>query len=149
MLKKHIKKFLLGILLIIIIAIAAWLIFFQNNNPTHNACVIANSDSSILVYVNPDKDIIEGGLYYVPTNDVKFISHDDSIKSAKDISPGTMIKISLLNNLIQPTYPASFTEVKSIETLGKNNNELYEKGLADKEKLESEVESILNSVNSN
>ena len=138
MFKKNKTKFILGgVLLVAIAIIGTWLAFSKNSpffEPTWDACVIEHDDNSILIYTNSDNNT---GLCYISTIDAEFISYDDSITSIKNIKPGIMIKFLDLDSIVKTSYPGDFEKVKYIKTWGKIDNELYEKGLAEKEALDS------------
>ena len=124
------KKLIISvsIILVALIVLGTWIfkdMLFGSDDITYGdnvkeACVIeVRDDGRLLVYTD--------SLYFIPTQNVEFISHDDAVKSVSDIKEGMVIQFTTTDFLFDATFPSSYNHVTKIETWGKIDTETYER----------------------
>ena len=88
---------------------------------TKEACVIeVGDDGRLFVYTD--------SLYFIPTENVEFVSHDDAVKSISDLKEGVVIQFTTTDLLLDANFPSSYKSVSKIETWGEVDTEAHEKG---------------------
>ena len=90
-------------------------------------CVILRRDSIVFIYV--DSDTMWDGVWTIDSNNVTFISHDDSITTVNDLYPGMMVQVLCYDEVIDAIFPTPLHDVAYIETWGEYNFDLYDDGV--------------------
>ena len=98
-----------------------------NRDPTMTGCVILRRDSIVFIYV--DSDTMWDGVWTIDSNNVTFISHDDSITTVNDLYPGMMVQVLCYDEVIDAIFPTPLHDVAYIETWGEYNFDLYDDGV--------------------
>ena len=84
------------------------------------ACVIeVRDDVRLFVYTD--------SLYFIPTENAEFVSHDETIKSVSDLKEGMVIRFTTTDLILDANFPSSYNHVTKIETWGEIDTETYEK----------------------
>lgn len=84
------------------------------------ACVIeALDDGHLFVYTD--------SLYFIPTENAEFVSHDETVKSVSDIKEGMVIQFTATDFILDANFPSHYNHVTKIETWGEVDTETYEK----------------------
>ena len=69
------------------------------------------------------------GVWTIDSNNVTFISHDDSITTVNDLYPGMMVQVLCYDEVIDAIFPTPLHDVAYIETWGEYNFDLYDDGV--------------------
>ncbi len=84
------------------------------------ACVIeVRDDGRLFVYTD--------SLYFIPTENAEFVSHDETVKSISDLKEGMVIHFTATDLILDANFPSSYNHVNKIETWGEVDTETYEK----------------------
>lgn len=84
------------------------------------ACVIeVRDDGHLFVYTD--------SLYFIPTENAEFVSHDETVKSISDLKEGMVIHFTATDLILDANFPSHYNHVTKIETWGEVDTETYEK----------------------
>ena len=130
--KKRVWPTIIAIVVIALVGtIAVSVIYYRftsaNRDPTMTGCVILRRDSIVFIYV--DSDTMWDGVWTIDSNNVTFISHDDSITTVNDLYPGMMVQVLCYDEVIDAIFPTPLHDVAYIETWGEYNFDLYNDGV--------------------
>ncbi len=130
--KKRVWPTIIAIVVIALVGtIAVSVIYYRftsaNRDPTMTGCVILRRDSIVFIYV--DSDTMWDGVWTIDSNNVTFISHDDSITTVNDLYPGMMVQVLCYDEVIDAIFPTPLHDVAYIETWGEYNFDLYDDGV--------------------
>ena len=130
--KKRVWPTMIAIVVIALVGtIAVSVIYYRftsaNRDPTMTGCVILRRDSIVFIYV--DSDTMWDGVWTIDSNNVTFISHDDSITTVNDLYPGMMVQVLCYDEVIDAIFPTPLHDVAYIETWGEYNFDLYDDGV--------------------
>lgn len=130
--KKRVWPIIIAIVVIALVGtIAVSVIYYRftsaNRDPTMTGCVILRRDSIVFIYV--DSDTMWDGVWTIDSNNVTFISHDDSITTVNDLYPGMMVQVLCYDEVIDAIFPTPLHDVAYIETWGEYNFDLYDDGV--------------------
>ena len=130
--KKRVWPTIIAIVVIALVGtIAVSVIYYRftsaNRDPTMTGCVILRRDSIVFIYV--DSDTMWDGVWTIDSNNVTFISHDDSITTVNDLYPGMMVQVLCYDEVIVAIFPTPLHDVAYIETWGEYNFDLYDDGV--------------------
>lgn len=130
--KKRVWPTIIAIVVIALVGtIAVSVIYYRftsaNRDPTMTGCVILRRNSIVYIYV--DSDTMWDGVWTIDSNNVTFISHDDSITTVNDLYPGMMVQVLCYDEEIDAIFPTPLHDVAYIETWGEYNFDLYEDGV--------------------
>ncbi len=129
--KKRVWPTIIAIVVIALVGtIAVSVIYYRftsaNRDPTMTGCVILRRNSIVFIYV--DSDTMWDGVWTIDSNNVTFISHDDSITTVNDLYPGMMVQVLCYDEVIDAIFPTPLHDVAYIETWGEYNFDLYDDG---------------------
>lgn len=130
--KKRVWPTIIAIVVIALVGtIAVSVIYYRftsaNRDPTMTGCVILRRNSIVFIYV--DSDTMWDGVWTIDSNNVTFISHDDSITTVNDLYPGMMVQVLCYDEVIDAIFPTPLHDVAYIETWGEYNFDLYDDGV--------------------
>ena len=130
--KKRVWPTIIAIVVIALVGtIAVSVIYYRftsaNRDPTMTGCVILRRNSIVVIYV--DSDTKWDGVWTIDSNNVTFISHDDSITTVNDLYPGMMVQVLCYDEVIDAIFPTPLHDVAYIETWGEYNFDLYDDGV--------------------
>ena len=130
--KKRVWPTIIAIVVIALVGtIAVSVIYYrftsENRDPTMTGCVILRRNSIVFIYV--DSDTMWDGVWTIDSNNVTFISHDDSITTVNDLYPGMMVQVLCYDEVIDAIFPTPLHDVAYIETWGEYNFDLYDDGV--------------------
>lgn len=130
--KKRVWPTIIAIVVIALVGtIAVSVIYYRftsaNRDPTMTGCVIFRRNSIVCIYV--DSDTMWDGVWTIDSNNVTFISHDDSITTVNDLYPGMMVQVLCYDEVIDAIFPTPLHDVAYIETWGEYNFDLYDDGV--------------------
>ena len=130
--KKRVWPTIIAIVVIALVGtIAVSVIYYRftsaNREPTMTGCVILRRNSIVFIYV--DSDTMWDGVWTIDSNNVTFISHDDSITTVNDLYPGMMVQVLCYDEVIDAIFPTPLHDVAYIETWGEYNFDLYDDGV--------------------
>ena len=130
--KKPVWPIIIAIVVIALVGtIAVSVIYYRftsaNRDPTMTGCVILRRNSIVFIYV--DSDTMWDGVWTIDSNNVTFISHDDSITTVNDLYPGMMVQVLCYDEVIDAIFPTPLHDVAYIETWGEYNFDLYDDGV--------------------
>ena len=130
--KKRVWPIIIAIVVIALVGtIAVSVIYYRftsaNRDPTMTGCVILRRNSIVFIYV--DSDTMWDGVWTIDSNNVTFISHDDSITTVNDLYPGMMVQVLCYDEVIDAIFPTPLHDVAYIETWGEYNFDLYDDGV--------------------
>lgn len=130
--KKRVWPTMIAIVVIALVGtIAVSVIYYRftsaNRDPTMTGCVILRRNSIVFIYV--DSDTMWDGVWTIDSNNVTFISHDDSITTVNDLYPGMMVQVLCYDEVIDAIFPTPLHDVAYIETWGEYNFDLYDDGV--------------------
>lgn len=130
--KKRVWSTIIAIVVIALVGtIAVSVIYYRftsaNRDPTMTGCVILRRNSIVFIYV--DSDTMWDGVWTIDSNNVTFISHDDSITTVNDLYPGMMVQVLCYDEVIDAIFPTPLHDVAYIETWGEYNFDLYDDGV--------------------
>ena len=130
--KKRVWPTIIAIIVIALVGtIAVSVIYYRftsaNRDPTMTGCVILRRNSIVFIYV--DSDTMWDGVWTIDSNNVTFISHDDSITTVNDLYPGMMVQVLCYDEVIDAIFPTPLHDVAYIETWGEYNFDLYDDGV--------------------
>lgn len=130
--KKRVWPTIIAIVVIALVGtIAVSVIYYRftsaNRDPTMTGCVILRRNSIVFIYV--DSDTMWDGVWTIDSNNVTFISHDDSITTVNDLYPGMMVQVLCYDEVIDAVFPTPLHDVAYIETWGEYNFDLYDDGV--------------------
>lgn len=130
--KKRVWPTIIAIVVIALVGtIAVSVIYYRftsaNRDPTMTGCVILRQNSIVFIYV--DSDTMWDGVWTIDSNNVTFISHDDSITTVNDLYPGMMVQVLCYDEVIDAIFPTPLHDVAYIETWGEYNFDLYDDGV--------------------
>ena len=130
--KKRVWPTIIAIVVIALVGtIAVSVIYYRftsaNWDPTMTGCVILRRNSIVFIYV--DSDTMWDGVWTIDSNNVTFISHDDSITTVNDLYPGMMVQVLCYDEVIDAIFPTPLHDVAYIETWGEYNFDLYDDGV--------------------
>ena len=105
--KKRVWPTIIAIVVIALVGtIAVSVIYYRftsaNRDPTMTGCVILRRDSIVFIYV--DSDTMWDGVWTIDSNNVTFISHDDSITTVNDLYPGMMVQVLCYDEVIDAIF---------------------------------------------
>ena len=130
--KKRVWSTIIAIVVIALVGtIAVSVIYYRftsaNRDPTMTGCVILRRNSIVFIYV--DSDTMWDEVWTIDSNNVTFISHDDSITTVNDLYPGMMVQVLCYDEAIDAIFPTPLHDVAYIETWGEYNFDLYDDGV--------------------
>ena len=130
--KKRVWSTIIAIVVIALVGtIAVSVIYYRftsaNRDPTMTGGVILRRNSIVFIYV--DSDTMWDGVWTIDSNNVTFISHDDSITTVNDLYPGMMVQVLCYDEVIDAIFPTPLHDVAYIETWGEYNFDLYDDGV--------------------
>ena len=130
--KKRVWPTIIAIVVIALVGtLAVSVIYYRftsaNRDPTMTGCVILRRNSIVFIYV--DSDTMWDGVWTIDSNNVTFISHDDSITTVNDLYPGMMVQVLCYDEVIDAVFPTPLHDVAYIETWGEYNFDLYDDGV--------------------
>lgn len=111
----------------IVVSVIYYCFTSANRDPTMTGCVILRRNSIVFIYVN--SDTMWDGVWTIDSNNVTFISHDDSITTVNDLYPGMMVQVLCYDEVIDAIFPTPLHDVAYIETWGEYNFDLYDDGV--------------------